>query len=142
MQPVGQFTHAIRIYVYRKRRQDVFAVQAPSYRFDIAREEDLIEEIARLYGYDKIPRHCTPNAAFSDASHHSESMLWNKLQACADALQLAQGYQEVDYLQLCRRKRGNEICWVIRTPIRLKNPIASNYECDAQWLMGWAYWMC
>ena len=26
----------------------------PSYRFDIAIEEDLIEEIARLYGYDKI----------------------------------------------------------------------------------------
>ncbi len=27
----------------------------PSYRFDLAIEEDLIEEIARIYGYDRIP---------------------------------------------------------------------------------------
>ena len=27
----------------------------PSYRFDIAIEEDLIEELARIHGYDNIP---------------------------------------------------------------------------------------
>jgi len=32
-------------------------VSAPSYRFDILLPEDLIEEIARLYGYDKLPTH-------------------------------------------------------------------------------------
>lgn len=31
-------------------------VTAPSYRFDIAIEADLIEEVARLYGYDKLPQ--------------------------------------------------------------------------------------
>lgn len=30
-------------------------VKAPSYRFDIAIEEDLIEEVARVYGYNNIP---------------------------------------------------------------------------------------
>ena len=30
-------------------------VTAPSFRFDIEREEDLIEEVARLYGYADIP---------------------------------------------------------------------------------------
>ena len=34
---------------------DVLTVTPPSYRFDIVIEEDLIEEIARLYGYDNIP---------------------------------------------------------------------------------------
>jgi phenylalanyl-tRNA synthetase beta chain len=34
-----------------------FIVTPPSYRFDIAIEEDLIEEVVRLYGYDKIPSH-------------------------------------------------------------------------------------
>jgi len=29
-------------------------VDAPSYRFDIEIEEDLIEEVARLYGYQNL----------------------------------------------------------------------------------------
>ncbi|MDF0604100.1 phenylalanine--tRNA ligase subunit beta [Neisseriaceae bacterium TC5R-5] len=34
---------------------EVFTVQVPSFRFDIEIEEDLIEEVARVYGYDNIP---------------------------------------------------------------------------------------
>jgi phenylalanyl-tRNA synthetase beta chain len=32
-----------------------WGVTPPSARFDIAREEDLIEEVGRIYGYDRIP---------------------------------------------------------------------------------------
>lgn len=32
-----------------------WTVTAPSFRFDIEREEDLIEEVARIHGYDNIP---------------------------------------------------------------------------------------
>ena len=34
---------------------DTITVTAPSYRYDINREIDLIEEIARIHGYDNIP---------------------------------------------------------------------------------------
>jgi phenylalanyl-tRNA synthetase beta chain len=34
---------------------EAMSVTAPSYRFDIAIEEDLIEEVARVVGYDNIP---------------------------------------------------------------------------------------
>ncbi len=34
-----------------------FIVTPPSYRFDLESEEDLIEEVARLHGYDRIPAH-------------------------------------------------------------------------------------
>jgi phenylalanyl-tRNA synthetase beta chain len=37
------------------RTADELVVTPPAYRFDIAIEEDLIEEIARLHGYDNIP---------------------------------------------------------------------------------------
>jgi len=37
------------------RRDDELVVTPPAYRFDISIEEDLIEEIARLHGYDNIP---------------------------------------------------------------------------------------
>lgn len=37
-------------------------MKPPSYRFDIEIEEDLIEEVARLYGFENIPDH-PPTAA-------------------------------------------------------------------------------
>ncbi|MCU7553889.1 phenylalanine--tRNA ligase subunit beta [Alteromonas sp. ASW11-19] len=35
--------------------QEGWTADAPSYRFDLAIEEDLIEEVARVYGYNNIP---------------------------------------------------------------------------------------
>ncbi|MGN2252562.1 phenylalanine--tRNA ligase subunit beta [Frateuria sp. GZRe12] len=43
---------------------DGWQVTAPTSRFDIEREEDLIEEVARVHGYDRIPTH-TPAGALS-----------------------------------------------------------------------------
>lgn len=34
---------------------DDWTVVPPSYRFDLAIEDDLVEEVARIYGYDEIP---------------------------------------------------------------------------------------
>lgn len=42
-------------------------VTAPSSRFDIEREEDLIEEVARIFGYDRIPTH-VPSGALTLAT--------------------------------------------------------------------------
>lgn len=38
-----------------KREADKWSVMPPTWRFDISIPEDIIEEIARLYGFDKIP---------------------------------------------------------------------------------------
>lgn len=40
-----------------KREKSNWVVQVPAYRFDLTLPEDLIEEIARIHGYDKIPTH-------------------------------------------------------------------------------------
>ena len=42
-------------------------ITAPSSRFDIELEEDLVEEVARIYGYDNIPTH-TPEGALALAT--------------------------------------------------------------------------
>jgi phenylalanyl-tRNA synthetase beta chain len=42
-------------------------ITAPSSRFDIELEEDLVEEVARIYGYDRIPTH-TPDGALALAT--------------------------------------------------------------------------
>ena len=44
--------------------EEGWLVTAPSRRFDIEREEDLIEEVARIFGYDNIPTH-SPSGALS-----------------------------------------------------------------------------
>ena len=46
---------------------DGWQVRAPTSRFDIEREEDLIEEVARVHGYDRIPTH-TPAGALALAA--------------------------------------------------------------------------
>lgn len=40
--------------------QDLFMVQPPSYRSDLVREADIIEEVARLWGYQNIPEALPP----------------------------------------------------------------------------------
>lgn len=109
---------------------DGFSVQAPSYRFDIAREEDLIEEIARLHGYDKIPAiQPIANVSMLDApgATLSKAFVANVLQS--------QGYQEVVTYSFVdagweRDLMGNE------NPIVLKNPIASNLSVMRSGLWG------
>jgi len=39
-----------------------WTIQAPSHRFDIEREADLVEEVCRVYGYNKIPPKRTTGA--------------------------------------------------------------------------------
>ncbi|MCD6459199.1 phenylalanine--tRNA ligase subunit beta [bacterium] len=52
-------------FVLKKRINDDIELQIPSYRVDISIEEDLIEEVARIYGYDKIPM-ANPGSDFID----------------------------------------------------------------------------
>jgi phenylalanyl-tRNA synthetase beta chain len=40
-----------------KQAGDALVVTPPSYRFDLAIEEDLVEEVARIYGFERITAH-------------------------------------------------------------------------------------
>jgi phenylalanyl-tRNA synthetase beta chain len=45
-------------------QKGTWIAEVPSFRVDIEREADLIEEVARFYGYDKIPSEPTPARSF------------------------------------------------------------------------------
>ena len=53
-----------------KRESDKWIILAPAWRSDIALPEDIVEEIARLYGFDKIP--LQPMTGLLDVAHASE----------------------------------------------------------------------
>lgn len=61
----------------------------PSYRFDISIEEDLVEEVARVYGYNNIPNQA-PIAGLTMSQHSEAKLPLNRLK---DAL-VDLGYQE------------------------------------------------
>jgi phenylalanyl-tRNA synthetase beta chain len=69
---------------------DGWSVVAPSYRFDIAIEADLIEEVARIYGFDQIPETTAIGAA--PLQTVTESSI--EIDAVAATL-VARDYQEV-----------------------------------------------
>lgn len=111
-------------------KNDIFTVTPPSYRFDIAIEEDLIEEIARLHGYEHIPA-IAPQAALNmlpaAESRLSEMTLRQQL--------VADGYQEVITYSFV------DASWELdllgnKNPIQLKNPIASNLSVMRSSLWG------
>ncbi len=98
----------------------VFTVLAPSYRFDIAIEEDLIEEIARLYGYDHIPA-TAPMATMTMLDAPETTRHQSKL---SDTL-VANGYQELVNYSFVDESWERDLLGNA-SPIKLKNPIASN----------------
>ena len=106
-----------------KQEGDVFVVTPPSYRFDIEIEEDLIEEVARMYGFENIPDQ--PPIASLKMSAKAEARRGIHLLRQRLALQ---GYQEaVNFgftdLESEQRLAGAQE----QDVIQVLNPIANQY---------------
>lgn len=68
---------------------DSWSADVPSYRFDIRIEEDLIEEVARVYGYNSIPN-VAPTAKLKMTTHDESTVALSRFR---NAL-VTRGYQE------------------------------------------------
>lgn len=93
----------------------------PSFRYDLRIEADLIEEVARLYGYDRIP--ARPYAAQLAPSRPSETR--RSRARVMDAL-VARGWQEVVNLAF-EEQRMHDALTPQLTAIALDNPIAETH---------------
>ncbi|OFZ67892.1 MAG: phenylalanine--tRNA ligase subunit beta [Betaproteobacteria bacterium RBG_16_56_24] len=99
---------------------DDFRVTPPSFRFDLSIEADLIEELARLYGYDNIPAQA-PQAALTMLPY---SELQRPLARIRQTL-VARDYQEIVSYAFVEEQIERELCGN-DMPVALQNPIASN----------------
>ena len=115
-----------------KQEGDVYVVTPPSYRFDIEIEEDLIEEVARMYGFENIPDQ--PPVASLKMSAKPEAKRGIHLLRQRFALQ---GYQEAvnfGFTDLESEKRLNAT--TEKEAIAVLNPIASQYGVMRSTLWG------
>ncbi|MBL8393786.1 MAG: phenylalanine--tRNA ligase subunit beta [Candidatus Accumulibacter sp.] len=107
-----------------------FVVIPPSYRFDLEIEEDLIEEIARLHGYENVPSPA-PRAALAMLPQTEQRRPPARIrQMLADC-----GYQEVINFAFVEEAWETDFAANERL-IRLANPIASQLSVMRSSLIG------
>ncbi|GHU26479.1 phenylalanine--tRNA ligase beta subunit [Betaproteobacteria bacterium] len=112
------------------RDGDDFIVTPPTYRFDIEIEEDLIEELARLHGYDKIPA-VSPRASLVMLPQTEQARPLSRVrQILAD-----RGFQEVVNFAFIDEAWESDFA-ANTSPIRLANPIASQMSVMRSTLIG------
>jgi phenylalanyl-tRNA synthetase beta chain len=105
-------------------------VAPPAFRFDLQIEEDLIEEVARVIGYEQLPTN--PPLAPITAKLRAES----KRGPFAVRRQLAQlGYQETINFSFVEERWERELAGNA-DPIKLLNPIASQMSVMRSSLLG------
>ena len=112
------------------RDGDDFLVQPPTWRFDMEIEEDLIEEIARLHGYDNIPAPVPRGTLAMLAQPEGQ-----RPQARVRQLLVDRGYQEV--VNFAFVEEAWELDFAANADlIRLANPIASQMAVLRSTLLG------
>lgn len=99
-----------------------WTAKIPSYRYDLRIEADLIEEVTRLYGYDRIP--ARPYAAQLAPSRPSET---RRSSARAADLLVARGWQEVVNLAF-EEQRLHDALTPQLNAVPLDNPIADTHS--------------
>ncbi|MDK4688326.1 phenylalanine--tRNA ligase subunit beta [Kingella negevensis] len=113
-----------------EKTADGFRVTAPSFRYDIEIEADLIEEIARVYGYENIPDDYTSGKLAMlklPENRHSRFGVYQKM--------AARGFQEVVSYAFVDEQWEQDFA-NNQDPIRLQNPLAAQYAVMRSTLMG------
>ncbi len=110
--------------------EGVISVTAPTFRFDINLEEDLIEEVARMIGYDNLPT-TKPLAPISPKLRAENKRSPYAVRHALAAL----GYQETINFSFVEAKWEAELAGNTN-PIKLLNPIASQLSVMRSSLIG------
>ncbi len=96
-------------------------VVVPSWRyFDINYPEDIAEEVARIYGYNKLPRKIVEKA---ERSGHSR---WAAIEALKDSI-AGTGFSEVYTESFSGRSEGEILEWHVGNLAVLANPVNRDY---------------
>ncbi|HXV11420.1 MAG TPA: phenylalanine--tRNA ligase subunit beta [Burkholderiales bacterium] len=107
-----------------------FRVTPPSFRFDIAIEEDLIEELARIYGYERIPATLPATRVAMLPVPESTRAL-----SSIRAVLAVRDYQEIVSYSFVDESWERDLAGNL-SPVALANPIASHMNVMRSTLAG------
>jgi len=119
-----------RLQLPHARSGGEFTVTPPSYRFDLGIEEDMVEEIARLHGYDNIPSR-PPRAALAMLAAPEGRRTLSELKR----ILVDREYFEVVNFSFVEAQWESDFCGNAE-PIALENPIAAQLDVMRSSLMG------
>jgi phenylalanyl-tRNA synthetase beta chain len=105
-------------------KDGAWSVEVPSFRRDVEREVDLIEEVARHRGYDAIPA----ELPVLPGSDEGRSPLDRTLLAARRAMQAA-GFSEAVNYAMVEREDSLLFTPGIGSPLALTNPLQANAAC-------------
>ena len=114
-----------------KINHDNLFVNIPFHRFDVTLEEDLIEEVCRLYGYDNIQGYL-PSGMYTDSMQQTDVSL--PIKDVKNTL-LNRGYNEVINYSFISSELNNFFFKHAPSVITLQNPISSNMSIMRQGLL-------
>jgi len=103
---------------------------APTWRFDLAIEEDFVEEVARVHGYEHVPAASPRSSLPMLPSQEGMRTRYDLKRACA-----ALGYQEVINYSFVSSQWETDFAGNA-TAVRLANPIASTMDVMRSTLVG------
>jgi phenylalanyl-tRNA synthetase beta chain len=106
-------------FILEKKQQGVWQVQVPFFRIDIEREADLVEEIARFYGYENIPSVFPPLTAMEPPPDPKK----RQIQKCRQAL-FHYGFDEVVNYSFADPENEEKL-QSGRKAIAIRNPIST-----------------
>ncbi len=103
----------------KKENGDKLQVAAPSFRADLEREIDLVEEVARIFGYDNIPSTVSkiiPQGERKEKPRRVEEKIKTAM--------MGMGLNEIITYSLTNRKAAELFPSLSRTPLQLANPLS------------------
>jgi phenylalanyl-tRNA synthetase beta chain len=121
LEPTEVTEQLSRLGLSLDRQTDGWQVTAPSFRFDLSIEVDLIEELGRLYGYDKLPQTRPQGTVLTTNITETETQL-ERLQN----LLVDRGYFEAVTYSFVEPKLQALLAEIELAPIKLANLISAD----------------
>ncbi|HEV2499959.1 MAG TPA: phenylalanine--tRNA ligase subunit beta [Terriglobia bacterium] len=103
-------------FAVERRGIEAWGVTPPSFRLDVAREVDLIEEVARHFGYDRLPSRIVP------APPRAERDLLREKELALSQTLVSLGYHEIITSSMVDPEEGK--LFSDATPVTIENPLS------------------